>query len=740
MVFTKKKEQPEDSTFAKLNESSGSFDFEMDDRTLVRGRETSDGTTRSPAQEKRRSRSRSAVRKLANVFSSGNKQSAASEDRLHGERAMDDEQDKSGSFVPPPSFGGLSPSKSNGAETEETAEDIDNSDKASNNGSISGAQTFEMQEMPIKSPKGRRRWRSRSRTRTPLDQKLESDSGEEKQVNDDDDEASHHGSVVASVVSMFEYISPRRGQAKKLSCESPAKLMESPTSPKTKKSIRSWIPKSPGRRAKEAAAEEAQKKVEEETEDQLRSSFLAAPSKANLDITLNLMDDEKTSGGGELTPSSSPRRASQNRSARQSVMHRRRGSRGPERRRSSHEQTEDQDIEHVELEDLDSSQVSLIETGSVLTATDTVVTTVTSCSEVVALPPHAKGSKSSRHAEDPPESGQRRRVIPDPSCESLQSILKANKYSSGAGNNELKEPKSPKSPRSPGIVKSSRKEVSRSLSKSEHGTRSSSRSTDVSTAKRSRSRARSSAKAEQGEEVRRRGRSRRPSEGGARRSSTASAHAPVKSPKPEGRRKSMGSRLDNDSPSHSSPLRSSRHSNARPSSRGRVRPSGHGGRAVSPSDGHRIREPSSSRTSQGRHSLHARRPSRTPNGRRKSLAGTEGRNLHAAPLVPELNKELSKEVKREIMDDMKNRGHEEGVKMPTHSRHRSKSRHRRSSSKGSRKKAESSHGGDGHKVKVRVVKKHRAKEHDNEAAQLQIEDVNESILDVEFNPVTEVSS
>jgi len=727
MVFAKKKDQPEDSTFAQLNASNESFDFDMDDRALVRGRETSDGTKRLPEEEKRRSRSRSAVRKIANVFSSGNKHSAASEDRLQGEARMEDGHDanKAGSFVPPPSFG-----------TEQTAEDVgDNSDKASNNGSsTSGAeQTFDMQEMPIKSPqKGRRRWRSRSRTRTSLDQKLESDNGEAKKVNDDDDEGSQHGSVVASVVSMFEYISPRKGQAKKLSVESPAKLMESPSSPKAeKKGIRSWIPKSPGRRTKEVSPKE--------NEDQLRPSAVAAPSLAKLDIELNLMDDEKAPGDCEFSPPPSPRRATQNRSPRQSVMHRRRGNRTPERRRSTPCR------EAIELEDLDSSQLSLLETGSVVTAADTVVTTVTSCSEVVALPPHAKGSKPSIHAEDPPASGQRRRVIPNPSCESLQSILKANKYSSGAGN---KEPKSPRSPRSPNTINSSRKEVTRSMSKSEHGTRSSRslKSTDdadLSPAKKSRSGARSSTKTEHGEETKRRGRSRRPSEGGARRSSIAGATVPEKSPGPESRRKSVGSCPDDDPPSHSSPLRSSLHSNARPRSRGRVqrRPSGHGGTTSSSSDGHRTSEPSSSRpTSQGRSSLHARRPSRTPKGRRKTVAAGEVKNLHAAPLVPEPKKELSKEVKREITDDTKHRGREEGRKMPTHSRHRSKSGHRRSSSKGSRKKAESSHSGEGHKVKVRVVKKHRPKEHENEAAQLQIEDASESILDVEFNPVPEVST
>jgi len=112
------------------------------------------------------------------------------------------------------------------------------------------------------------------------------------------------------------------------------------------------------------------------------------------------------------------------------------------------------------------------------------------------------------------------------------------------------------------------------------------------------------------------------------------------------------------------------------------------------------------------------------------------KNLPVAPLTPggTMRKEFSKEAQREIVEDVK-RGRESGEKLPGRSRHRSKSGHRKSPSKASRKKVEAGMIADSNLVKVRIVKKHRHKDHaheDIQAAQLQIEDASESVLDVEF--------
>ena len=104
-----------------------------------------------------------------------------------------------------------------------------------------------------------------------------------------------------------------------------------------------------------------------------------------------------------------------------------------------------------------------------------------------------------------------------------------------------------------------------------------------------------------------------------------------------------------------------------------------------------------------------------------------------------MKKDLRKEVKRENIDDPSHRGREgreEGGRVHTHSRRRSKS------SKGSRQKVESDQTStDAHKIKVKAVRKHRPKEHqEGEVAQLQIDGASGSVLDVEYNPVAEVTT
>lgn len=632
--------------------------------------------------------------------------------------------------MPPPSFGNLSRS---------TTLEVENRDTSPEKEGPNGVpQTFEMQEVPIKSPvKGRRRWRSTSRTRPSLDEKLESGEAN-KQV--DDDESSHHGSVVASVVSMFEFISPRKSQTKKMSAESPAKLMESPASPKSeKKGLRNWIPMSPNRRSKECAPEVAGENID--TEDPRPSiKLLAAPSM--LDIQLNLVDEhERGKTTPPSSPPSSPRRYNVVKSPRQSVMHRRRRSRTPECRRNSRNHAE-LEFENEEMDGLNSSQLSLNDTGSVLTAADTVVTTVTSCSEVVALPPNAKGPR--RGGKDEAVSG---RPMATRSAESLRSILRVNKYS--AGHKEANTP-----------------DTLQSLCTSEHSTRSSrnpstsnksassgSRTTDalVSPVKRIRQGSRSSTRTEGGEETRQRGRSRRPSEPSNRRSSIGTcATEGQESGRSESRRKSLGSRPSDDVPSPTLPIKSSRQnvtSTNRPVSRGKPhrRHSGHGSIHSSATDSSRTKEHTmATRSCHSKSSVHGRRSSgtsRTPKSRQQMLGAGEV-NLRVPHLGPEMKKDFSKEVKREkIMDELKpQRGREEGGRAQNHTRHRSKS-----SKGGSRKSVESEYtsgtSGDAQKVKVRVVKKQRPKEsREGEIAQLHIGGASESVLDVEYNPVAEVTT
>ena len=150
------------------------------------------------------------------------------------------------------------------------------------------------------------------------------------------------------------------------------------------------------------------------------------------------------------------------------------------------------------------------------------------------------------------------------------------------------------------------------------------------------------------------------------------------------------------------------------------------------------------RSCHSKSSVHGRRSSgtsRTPKSRKQGLGDGEEVNLRVPNLGLEMKKDFSKEVKREIMDELKpQRGREEGGRSQNRSRHRSKS-----SKGGSRKAVEpeytSSTGGDAQKAKVRVVKKQRPKENrEGEIAQLHIGGASESVLDVEYNPVAEVST
>jgi len=710
-----------------LDNSCGSLEFEMDDRALVRGREASDGAERKK-EEKRRSRSRSAVRKLANVFSKSASDNATAED----------EEEKPNNFVPP--TGPLFQNRSTAVKQIDgehmdtdgtTDEDVEGSDKAPNNDAEA---TFELEETPIRSPqKERRRWRSRSTSRGALDRKFEmaAKHGEEKDERDED-ESSHHGSVVASVVSMFEFISPKKSLKKQTSSEAPAELMttgtSSPSNACTEKKPRSWFPKSPGRSKAKVRAVEDDTEEDKPPSSPSRPSVLAAPSLAHMEIKVDLEEDVES----EQEPSSpasakSPPRRRRSSHAPKSPRHslharRRRRSKTPEKRYnaiasppvSPDEKEKDNVVRQSELGNMGASQASLL-------GTESIVSCVSGDSDAVALPSNAFGNN--------PDAGTK---TTRPRVRPAASILKSGHYGGG-------------STTSTKDTKSSQREVGRSTSKSEHGTSSSSlaverdgglskqvankeshvknsrRSSTGGTSSDDKKEQRMRRRSPHGE-TRSRGRSRQPS---------ASASAPA-SPRrqPTGdsstRRSSSTTRPSQQSSisGGQAPRRRSA-SKHQPTSQRRAH-------SLAPTDLNKSRR---SRDASSRSSPYRRRPAspKTPGTPSRKKKAVPGENLQVSPLAPEVKKELLQDIMREVAAE----GERSHVTSP--SRRRSKSVGRtRSPTKGTRKKLEASNHNDSQKLKVRIVKKHRSKPEEEkhsvvcEAAQLQIEEASESILDVDY--------
>ena len=729
MVFAKKRGE---SYMESLDNSCGSLEFEMDDHALVRGREASDGAERK--EEKRRSRSRSAVRKLANVFNKSASENAAAED-----------EEEKPTFVPPtgPLFQNRSPAvkqiDGEHMDTDGTTdEDVEGSDKARNNDA--GA-TFELEETPIRSPqKERRRWRSRSSTRGALDRKFEM-AAKHGEGNDekDEDESSHHGSVVASVVSMFEFISPKKNSKKQTSAEAPAELMttgtSSPSNACTEKKPRSWFPKSPGRsKAKERA-------VKEDTEENeppfspSRPSVLAAPSLAHMESKVGPEKDveseqEPSSPASTKSPPRRRRSSHTPKSPRHSLhARRRRRSKTPEQRYNviasppvSPDETEkDNVVRRIQLGNMGASQESLL-------GTESIASCVSGDSDAVALPPNAFGNN--------PDTGTK---TTRPRVRPASSILKSSQYGGGS-TTSTKDTKS--------APKTQQREVGRSTSKSEHGTSSSSlameRDGDVSkqganhvshvknprrsstggTSSDDNKEQRMRRRSPQGE-TRSRGRSRQPS---ASASTTAS---PI--------RQSTGGSSTRRSSSTTRPSQQSSISGAqvpRRRSASKHQPtSQRRAHSLAPTDLNKSRR---SRDSSSRSSPHRHRPAspRTPGSPSRKKKAVPGENLQVSPLAPEVKKELIQDIMREVAAEGEG---SHSTSPRSHKSRRSKSVGRtKSPTKGTRKKAEASNHNDSQKLKVRIVKKHRSKPEEEkhsvvcEAAQLQIEEASESILDVDY--------